>query len=951
MLRRLSLAGFFLAVCFAGAAGCREKSGEKVALRARILSPEGVTAPYDGLESVRISVLQDTTVVATRDFAIDEVWTLPEVDADLASPIAIRVDGLAAGVVVKSGRTAPFMPRDVRPDGQGIYFAPVNAWAPAADAPESPRMLAGAAPLGDGRVVIAGGTTSTAGGITLATVEIYDPESGEWTVGATLGTPRTNPAVIELVDGRLLVAGGIGAEGTVLASTELVTLPPRGDVVSGSAAPGADLPHPWYSMQAARLPSGRIVVAGGFLPSGETAGGAPAVFDPASGVWTVLENGVFAQGAPVVRLEGGRVAIVGGGSEDTFTRVDLVTEETGTVAIIPGPGVLNVERYGASAIAIGPSRILVTGGADALDRTRPTAAVELLDVGVAGEVTSSFAERDADHRSFRASTSIRDGLVLLAGGADEGVPEASTTTSLFDPATARFFDAADLPVPMSGRRYAIPLPDGTMLFTGSERETGTFVFNPPAATLAALERVDYTISLATATRATGAVLDGVTAMRVRVHDAFSLVDERTFPVAASSYTFDDLAVGDDGLRFVVEGIDGTTGAVLAWGATVDAVGPDGLREGTVTVLLARGGEFNLTPTVLPSLHGDGGAAYLGGRVVIAGGLGGETATDLYDPTSGATSTLSTSTIPVSRRVVRAAPAGPGRVLIAGGVSGSAPTAAASLLSLENDTLTWTAVSPVPTPVTQHAAVGLPNGSVIVTGGQVTADSNTSRPISFAARWNGTTWATPAPAATPMLTRGRHTGVMLGDGTILLAGGVTTSSGTFGPTIMATACETLDPVTLSPSSTTGCLATPRRDYVAFSTTNGGAVLCGGVPGLSAPSIASCERFNPLTRTFSGAGSLSVPRDDSTVVTLETGESVIVGGLGPGGLSTAVDRWDGAISAMPSMLVGRAFPAVVPLPDGRLVVLGGINTAPNPDVGLSSVEVWTPAAWKNPFRTLP
>ena len=44
-------------------------------------------------------------------------------------------------------------------------------------------------------------------------------------------------------------------------------------------------------------------------------------------------------------------------------------------------------------------------------------------------------------------------------------------------------------------------------------------------------------------------------------------------------------------------------------------------------------------------------------------------------------------------------------------------------------------------------------------------------------------------------------------------------------------------------------------------------------------------------------------------------------------------------------------VLALPDGRLVVLGGTNTVPTPDVGLDSVEVWTPPLWKSPYPAFP
>ena len=54
----------------------------------------------------------------------------------------------------------------------------------------------------------------------LSEVEIYNPQDATWSVAGNLLTGRTNHQVAELPDGRILIIGGIGAEG-MLASVEI----------------------------------------------------------------------------------------------------------------------------------------------------------------------------------------------------------------------------------------------------------------------------------------------------------------------------------------------------------------------------------------------------------------------------------------------------------------------------------------------------------------------------------------------------------------------------------------------------------------------------------------------------------------------------------------------------------------------------------------------------------
>jgi Leucine-rich repeat (LRR) protein len=79
--------------------------------------------------------------------------------------------------------------------------------------------------LADGRVLIAGGNHTPAGtAVTLASAEIYDPATGQFTQVAPMGTARQEHLAVLLLDGRVLVTGGYDhAIQSDLSSVEIFT--------------------------------------------------------------------------------------------------------------------------------------------------------------------------------------------------------------------------------------------------------------------------------------------------------------------------------------------------------------------------------------------------------------------------------------------------------------------------------------------------------------------------------------------------------------------------------------------------------------------------------------------------------------------------------------------------------------------------------------------------------
>jgi hypothetical protein len=127
------------------------------------------------------------------------------------------------------------------------------------------RQEAATAVLPGGRVLIVGGVDGN--GNVLASAEIFDPTTDTFTAlpasGATqLQTPRDRPVAAPLPDGRVLIAGGRNSQNEQLQSAEIFD--PSTDMFTGLPASGnSQLQVGRNGAIAAALPGGRILIAGG----------------------------------------------------------------------------------------------------------------------------------------------------------------------------------------------------------------------------------------------------------------------------------------------------------------------------------------------------------------------------------------------------------------------------------------------------------------------------------------------------------------------------------------------------------------------------------------------------------------------------------------------------------------------------------------------------------------
>jgi hypothetical protein len=278
----------------------------------------------------------------------------------------------------------------------------------------------------------------------------------------------------------------------------------------------------------------------------------------------------------------------------------------------------------------------------------------------------------------------------------------------------------------------------------------------------------------------------------------------------------------------------------------------------------------------------------------------------------------------------------GTVLVAGGQvdQGPAATAQAALYNPSNGTFTQT-VTTMTTQRLGHTATllnnGTPlnNGKVLIVGGQqLTSDGvfylNTAEIYDPA---SGVFTSTVGDLGT---ARASHTATLLADGSVLVAGGVS------GSTVLASA-ELYDPVakTFTP---VGSMHAARIGHTATLLDNGKVLIAGGFDN-------TAELYDPVAKTFSNTGVLSTARQSPSATLLSNGQVLVTGGLdgNQAGILTA-DLYDptaGTFSPTGTLNTARGAHTGTLLTDGTVLIAGGFNVNVTPSDILASAEIYNPA----------
>ena len=369
----------------------------------------------------------------------------------------MRCSLLAVGMIVALVHFLGLMLPDAKAqdaDTSSHAQTPVGRWRPAADMSER-REYAGGVRLKDGRILAVSGHPLN--GRSIASAELYDPQTGKWSDTGSLRQARNGGNAATLLhDGRVLIAGGHN-------NTHVVDGAEVFDPARGTWSDAGNLSVARDPM-ATLLADGRVLVAGGinWYIGDDKAYADAEIFDPASGKWAVtgsLATPRYEQRA--ARLDDGRVLAFGGygPAEVLLASAEVYDPATGQwmkTDALPQP------RAWFGHVKLQDGRVLVTGGYTGGRNKRTYLTTTMLYDSKAGRWSETGPMRTK--RGGFSIALLSDGQVLVAGGVAEGGVELKSA-ELFDPRTAKWRAAAPMNVARRNHRATL-LVDGSVLVIG-----------------------------------------------------------------------------------------------------------------------------------------------------------------------------------------------------------------------------------------------------------------------------------------------------------------------------------------------------------------------------------------------------------------------------------------------------------------------------------------------------
>ncbi len=325
----------------------------------------------------------------------------------------------------------------------------------------------------------------------------------------------------------------------------------------------------------------------------------------------------------------------------------------------------------------------------------------------------------------------------------------------------------------------------------------------------------------------------------------------------------------------------------------------------------------------------------GGQVLVTGGYDDKgrplASAELYNPAT--TTWTSTGPMTVARGDHTATLLSDGRVLVAGGLPTCYPPCNA-LTSAElytPSTGSWTPTGPMVVGRFGHTATLLPNGKVLVVGGESGAGAG-AMTLASAELYDPSTglWA---PTGALAAARSFHTATLLASGKVLVAGGDPFSY----QALRIASAELYDPGT-GMWTPTSSMTTARSYFTATLLGDGKVLAAGGAHDGN----NSAEVYDPSVGTWTLTSPMIEVRRDHTATLLPSGQVLVSGGANAtaGALASAelYEPATGTWTAAGALSIARYEHAAVLLPDDHVLVMGGCNRL---CLGLDSSEVYAPA----------
>jgi hypothetical protein len=342
--------------------------------------------------------------------------------------------------------------------------------------------------LQDGKVLIAGGSSYDEA----RSAELYDPKSGTFAPTGSMVTGHVLATATLLLDGRVLFVGGwelhSGAvwDGFDPNSRNLSASAELYDPKTGTFAPTGSLAQARSYHTATRLLDGRVLIAGGVLSDAgdpDVAASATAeIYDPATGKFSSAGSMTTPRWTHSATLLGdGRVLMTGSWSDTSAELYDPAKGRftpTGSMTNTRNPHIATLLRNG---------RVLIAGGGDP---GSSTSSAEIYDPDT-GEFSPTGSMINNCNLwgpigSGASAPLLADGRVLVPDVIHEGVGLGIGGVELYDPVTGKFTAGPPMSRYRSGFTGTL-LADDRVLFTGNQRPVYPMDIAPPtdSASLAA----------------------------------------------------------------------------------------------------------------------------------------------------------------------------------------------------------------------------------------------------------------------------------------------------------------------------------------------------------------------------------------------------------------------------------------------------------------------------------
>jgi hypothetical protein len=215
--------------------------------------------------------------------------------------------------------------------------------------------------------------------------EIYNVDGGWFDIAGEsyrMITERSDHTATLLLDGRVLVAGGMDTNGNVLNSAELYTI----NEVDAFSATGS-IPTARAGHTATLLPDGKVLVVGGW-GADDVPRSSWALYDPAAGMFSTSGSATARAGHTATLLNNGKILIAGGHgyyADGVWFSADLYDPATATFA---ATGSMTTPRADHTATLLNDGKVLIAGGYDDINGVLSSAEIYDPETG-----TFNFPER------------------------------------------------------------------------------------------------------------------------------------------------------------------------------------------------------------------------------------------------------------------------------------------------------------------------------------------------------------------------------------------------------------------------------------------------------------------------------------------------------------------------------------------------------------------------------